>query len=156
MRAARLECCLARDMLVPPSFDNTSDATSASPRGRRSQVGSELVPADDSASYSGRRRAARPRAERTANVKSCEPERPQDLTNRESRSRRAAQRRSARLPPSAGRGTRLQRLSRVCGEAITNLPIPGDIESEQGQVSTDRRSDDRGDERKEPCGGVES
>src|SRR5436853_6529279 len=54
MRAARLEFCLVGDMLVPPSFDN-SDAMSASSRGRRSQVGSELVPADDSASYSGRR-----------------------------------------------------------------------------------------------------
>src|SRR5205809_572993 len=70
-------------MLVPPSVDNTSDATSASPRGRRSQVGSELVPADDSASYSGRRPSpAYGLLKRTGNVKSCERERPQDLTKR--------------------------------------------------------------------------
>src|SRR5205814_8739304 len=84
MRAARLECCLASDMLVPPSVDNTSDATSVSPRGRRSQVGSELVPADDSASYSGRRPSpAYGLSEAHRKVKSCERERPQDLTNRE-------------------------------------------------------------------------
>src|SRR2546430_870947 len=83
MRAARLECCLARDMLVPPSFDNTSDVTSASPGGRRSQVGSELVPADDSASYSGRRSSreyvlceAHPETPSPANLS------PQDLTKR--------------------------------------------------------------------------
>jgi hypothetical protein len=42
-------------MLIPPSVDNTTDATSAPCSGRRSKVGTELVPADDSASYSGRR-----------------------------------------------------------------------------------------------------
>src|SRR5439155_1040023 len=125
-------------MLVPPSVDNTADATSASPRGRRSQVGSELVPADDSASYSGRRPSPGTGClKRTGNVKSCEPERPQDLTNRECAEPAFHQReaRPARRPvcvASTGRGARLQRLFGVRGEAITNLPIPGDIESEQG------------------------
>src|SRR5438105_15201095 len=82
MRAARLECCLARDMLVPPSFDNTSDATSASPRGRRSQVGSELVPADDSASYSGRRQSAYGLSEAHRETSSPANLSPQDLTKR--------------------------------------------------------------------------
>src|SRR6266568_8537463 len=100
MRAARLECCLARDMLVPPSFDNTSDATSASPRGRRSQVGSELVPADDSASYSGRRPShAYGLLKRTGNVKPCERERPQDLTDRYSRRRRCLKETLGRVRP---------------------------------------------------------
>src|SRR5438034_8295869 len=52
--------------------------------------------------------------------------------------------------PSAGRGTRGQRLSGGHGEAVADLPIPGDVESEQGDVSTDYRSGDRGDEREEP------
>jgi mannose-6-phosphate isomerase-like protein (cupin superfamily) len=48
-------------MVVPPSIvvDNTSDATSAPCGGRRREVGSRLVPGDDSASYSGRRPRAR-------------------------------------------------------------------------------------------------
>src|SRR5204863_8708495 len=50
-RAATLEFCLARDMVLLLWVDNTSDATTASLRGRRSKVGTELVPADDSASY---------------------------------------------------------------------------------------------------------
>jgi hypothetical protein len=50
-------------MVVPPAVvvDNTSDATSAPCSSRRSKVGSRLVPADDSASYSGRRLPARRR-----------------------------------------------------------------------------------------------
>jgi hypothetical protein len=45
-------------MLVPPCIDNTDDATSAPHRERRSQAETELVPADDPASYSGRSRRA--------------------------------------------------------------------------------------------------
>src|SRR5205823_6493766 len=100
IRAARLECCLAPDMLVPPSVDNTSDATSASPRGRRSQVGSELVPTDDSASYSGRRPSPRTGClKRTGNVKSCERERSQDLTIESALSRRCIKERLAGPSP---------------------------------------------------------
>src|SRR2546429_8231046 len=138
MRAARLECCLAPDMLVPPSFDNTSDATSASPRGRRSQVGSELVPADDSASYSGRRPSPGTGClKRTGNVKSCEPERPQDLTNRECAEPAFHQReaRPARRPggvASNAPGARLPRLSRGWREAVTDPPTPSGIGCDQG------------------------
>src|SRR5438067_910448 len=77
MRAARFECCFSRDMLVPPSFDNTADATSEARRGRRSQVGFELVPGDDSASSSGRRRRESTRRRQVLRL-----EAPQDLTSR--------------------------------------------------------------------------
>src|SRR5437764_14908203 len=57
MRAGRLDWCLPRVMSVPPWFDDTCDATSASSRGRRRQVGIELGPADDPGSYFSRRPA---------------------------------------------------------------------------------------------------
>jgi hypothetical protein len=53
MRAARFGG-FARDTL-PPSFD-TADATKAGFERRRRKAASELVPADDFESYSGRRR----------------------------------------------------------------------------------------------------
>ena len=58
---------------------------------------------------------------------------------------------------STGRGARLRRLFGVgFDETITNLPIPWDVEGEEGQVCTDGRSEDRGDESKEPFSGVEA
>src|SRR5690242_16130566 len=59
IRAARLEWCGVRDMLVPPSFD-TTDATDARWRGRRREVRIGLRPDDDAGSYPGRT-TARPR-----------------------------------------------------------------------------------------------
>src|SRR5436190_1690729 len=83
MRAARLECCLARDMLV--LLRSTTPPTL---RARRLQV---VGARSDPSSYQpmtlpptqvGGRRPRTGCLKRTGTVKSCERERPQDLTKR--------------------------------------------------------------------------
>src|SRR3978361_2113347 len=57
--------------------------------------------------------------------------------------------------PSAGRRLPPQRLAGARGEAVTELPIPRDVECEQREVSSGRRTRGRGDEREQSFGCVE-
>src|SRR5436190_5893915 len=145
-------------MLVPPRVDNTSDATSTSFRGRRSKVGTELVPADDSASYSSRRPPASSvecmgtrQVLRTRTSAGLD-----EPTVVEQASAHGDARSHPRAAPSTRRRPGLQRLFGVRREAVTDLPIPCDVESEQRQISTDRSADDHSHKSKEPFGYVET